>query len=93
VDDVAGLMSDSGVRTSVDSSNSGPSLPAASFYGLGSNNGFLKCDDKPSEGGSLDEEYSRGEVRGKRSFNGVGGEIESSRAKARRLESGEHTGG
>ncbi|KAK3339826.1 hypothetical protein B0T25DRAFT_466620 [Lasiosphaeria hispida] len=93
VDDVAGLMSDSGVGTSVDSSNSGPSPPAASFYGLGSNDGFLKCEDEPSEGGSLAGEDSRGEVRRKRSFDGVGGVIESSRAKVRRLESGEHTSG
>lgn len=88
VDDVAGLMSDSGIGTSVDSSNLRPSPPARSFYGLGRNDGFLNCDDESFEGGSLLGEDSRGGVRGKRPFDAVSSESGSSRTKARRLESG-----
>lgn len=41
VDDVAGLMSDSGIGTGVKSSDEGPSPSSGSFYGLRSNTGFL----------------------------------------------------
>jgi len=88
VDDVAGLMSDSRIGTSVDSSNLRPSPPARSFYGLGRNDGVLNCDDESFEGGSLLGEGSRGGVRGKRPFDAVSSESGSSWTKARRLESG-----
>ncbi|KAK4196450.1 hypothetical protein QBC40DRAFT_287260 [Triangularia verruculosa] len=46
MDDVSGLMSDSGIGTSIDSSESGPTQPSkGTLYSLGSNPGFLHHED------------------------------------------------
>ena len=89
MDEVSGIMSDSGIGTSVESSDSGPTPSSSHFYSMGSNAGFLHRGDSVGSGEVVDQPVSPPPQIGSRKRSAVSLESDGSgiASKVRRLDS------